>query len=180
MWLLTVIPRAFQFLFAIIVLGLSVTLAKGQVQGSVPATIGYGSFTGGLGFVAAVVGFAALFVGFLDGIISWALDGFAGVAFLAGGIAFAIGLQGTDCPEDCTTVTNALLSGGLHGSCVRNDTDGSSQVRYNGDTGNLNTRCTSAKADEAFLFLGFFFCMFVIAGSMFSSRNKRNQSGSVV
>ena len=80
------VDRYSQFLFAIIVLGLSATLAKGQVQGSVPATIGYGSFTGGLGFLAAAVGFAALFVGFLDGIISWALDGLAGVAFLAGGI----------------------------------------------------------------------------------------------
>lgn len=36
--------------------------------------------------MAAVVGTAGLFVGFLEGIISWALDGLAGIAFLAGGI----------------------------------------------------------------------------------------------
>jgi len=173
MWLLTVIPRAFQFLFAIIVLGLSATLAKGQVQGSVPATIGYGSFTGGLGFLAAAVGFAALFVGFLDGIISWALDGLAGVAFLAGGIAFAVGLRGTDCSDINTTVNNSLLNG----VCSDNNCDGDSvgQIEQK-----IQSRCTSAKADAAFMFLGFIFCMFVIAGSMFFSRNKRNQSGSVV
>ena len=51
-----------------------------------PATTGYGSFTGGLGILAAIVGFAALSTNFLEGIISWAIDGLAGVAFLAGGI----------------------------------------------------------------------------------------------
>lgn len=171
MWLLTVIPRAFQSLFAIIVLGLSATLAKGQVQGSVPATIGYGSFTGGLGFLAAAVGFAALFVGFLDGIISWALDGLAGVAFLAGGIAFAVGLHGTDCSDISTTMNNSLLNVCSDNNC--GDSVGQFEQK-------IQSRCTSAKADAAFMFLGFIFCMFVIAGSMFFSRNKRNQSGSVV
>jgi occludin/MAL family lipid-associated protein len=80
------VDRYSQFLFAIIVLGLSITLAKGQVIGSVPATTGYGSFTGGLGILAAIIGFAALSTDFLEGIISWAIDGLAGVAFLAGGI----------------------------------------------------------------------------------------------
>ncbi|OXV08891.1 hypothetical protein Egran_03346 [Elaphomyces granulatus] len=175
MWLITVIPRVFQFLFAIIVLGLSVSLAKGQVIGSVPATTGYGSFTGGLGILAAIVGFAALLTDFLEGIISWAIDGLACVAFLAGGIAFAVGLRGTDCSDINTTWNNAILSGG----CDANGCD-----YFGGDIDHIEqtvkSRCTSAKADAAFMFLGFIFCMFVIAGSMFFSQNKRNRSGAVV
>lgn len=75
-----------QFLFAIVVLGLSVTLAKGQRYGSVPAATGYAAFTGGAGILAALIGCAALFVDPLRGIISWAIDGLASLALLAGGI----------------------------------------------------------------------------------------------
>lgn len=75
-----------QFLFAIVVLGVSVTLAKHQVYNSVPAATGYSAFTGGLGILAALVGFVALFASSLDGIVTWVLDGLASLAFLAGGL----------------------------------------------------------------------------------------------
>lgn len=75
-----------QLLFAIVVLGLSVTLAKGQRYGSVPAATGYAAFTGGTAIVAALVGCAALFREALNGIISWTTDALASLALLAGGI----------------------------------------------------------------------------------------------
>jgi hypothetical protein len=75
-----------QLLFAIVVLGLSVTLAKGQRYGSVPAATGYAAFTGGTAIVAALVGCAALYREALNGIISWTTDALASLALLAGGI----------------------------------------------------------------------------------------------
>jgi len=175
MWLITAILRVFQFLFAIVVLGLSVTLAKGQIINSPPATTGYGTFTGGLGVLAAVIGAAALFVGSLEGIISWALDGLAGIAFLAGGIAFAVGLRGTDCSNVATTWDNDIISGGC--ATVQGQTE-CAYIDLN-ETDKLHSRCTSAKADAAFMFLGFILCMCVI-GSFMLSGNKRSRSGGIV
>ncbi|KAL1964225.1 hypothetical protein VTN77DRAFT_7183 [Rasamsonia byssochlamydoides] len=172
MQLFAAILRIFQCLFAIVVLGLSVTLAKGQVVNSVPATTGYGAFTGGLGILAALIGFGSLFVDSLNGIITWALDGLASLAFLAGGLAFAITLRGTDCSNPNTTWNNVLLSGG----CIT--VNGQLGCAY-GD-GKLNSRCSSAKADAAFMFIDFIVCITIIACSFFLSGKNRSFRGGVV
>ncbi|KAA8644913.1 hypothetical protein EYZ11_005293 [Aspergillus tanneri] len=163
MQVITVVVRVFQIIFATIVLGLSVTLAKGQAIGSAPAITGYAGFTGALGIVASLVGIAALFVSSLDGLITWILDGLASLAFLAGGIAFAVILKGTNCEDKYTIWNNQILSGG----CV---TVKDEQRCYNNDhPNNLKSRCTSAKADSAFMFIDFAFSLAVIGCSFFLS-----------
>ncbi|PLB48535.1 hypothetical protein P170DRAFT_465849 [Aspergillus steynii IBT 23096] len=148
MQIITAVVRAFQLLFAIIVLGLSVALAKGQSVGSAPAITGYAAFTGGLGIVASLVGVAAFFISSLDGLISWAVDGLASLVFLAGGIAYAVILKDADCSDVSTTWDNQILSGG----CVK--VDGDKTCSFGGED-KLKSRCTSAKANTAFMLIDF-------------------------
>jgi hypothetical protein len=80
-------PRL-QVIFAVIVLGISVDLARGQHTSAqaVPTATGYAAFTGALGTLVAFVGVASLFVSSLEGIITWALDGLSAITMLAAGI----------------------------------------------------------------------------------------------
>lgn len=66
------------------------TLAKNQEIGAVPAATGYAAFTGGIGIVSALLGITSLFFESLEGLISWAVDGLAALALLAGGIVCGI------------------------------------------------------------------------------------------
>ncbi|KAJ5715384.1 uncharacterized protein N7483_012565 [Penicillium malachiteum] len=96
MRLFTGIARAFQLLSTIVVLGLSVSLARAQGHGSVPAQTGYAALAGALGVLVSLVGIAALFVENLSGIIAWALDAFASVALLVGGILHTVVRSGAN------------------------------------------------------------------------------------
>ncbi|KAI9923913.1 hypothetical protein ASPWEDRAFT_109092 [Aspergillus wentii DTO 134E9] len=168
MQLVTSILRAFQLLFAIIVLGLSVNLAKGQVRGSAPAETGYAAFTGGFGIVAAFVGIVALFVDSLSGIISGALDAVASIAFLAGGIAYAVVLKGTSCDKLRSIWDNKILSQG----CYEED----DFKICNAGVDKVKSRCHSAKADTAFMFLNFFVCVAVCGWVLFKRRGSTGAS----
>lgn len=89
--------------------------------------------------------------------------------------AFAILLRGTACSDPNTTYNNELLSGG----CVTLR-DGTLDCGYDGDLGKLKSRCTSAKADTAFMFIDFVVCIAVVACSFFLSRSGRSFRGGVV
>ncbi|KAK3391130.1 marvel domain-containing protein [Podospora didyma] len=89
--------RALQFIFAIVVLGLSITLIKAQQIGDAPTTTKYSSFTGGFGILVCAAGVLGLFISKIPDIAFLALDGILGILFLAGGIAWAIGLKGINC-----------------------------------------------------------------------------------
>jgi hypothetical protein len=52
----------------------------------VPAETGYAAFTGALGIIAGLLGIVAFFLDSLDGVVTWLVDGVAGIALLAGGI----------------------------------------------------------------------------------------------
>jgi hypothetical protein len=142
------------------------------------------------------VGFVALFIDSLEGLVTWALDGLASLAFLAGGLvchnprvyihiyklnshilqAYAITLRGTDCSDPTTTWNNVLLSGG----CVTM-THGQQDCFYaDTDPGKLNSRCSSAKADSAFMFIDFVVCIAIIACSFFLSGNRGSYRGGIV
>lgn len=83
------IIRGFQLVFSAIVLGLSISLIRGQVWGGAPSQHGYAAFTGGFGCLTALIGFAACFVEAIPAFIMAALDGLASIVFLAGGIVSA-------------------------------------------------------------------------------------------
>ncbi|KAK5125055.1 hypothetical protein LTR85_001246 [Meristemomyces frigidus] len=144
----SLVVRFFQFVFGAIVLGLSITAIKWQWQGSAPATSSYSAFTGAFGMLTALIGTAAIFIDAVPDLIMAIVDALASVLFLAGGIAFAVGLRGVSCGNTHDTSNNYLLNGGCKG---KGDNQECGFASYNV----LPGRCRMAEADSAFLFLGF-------------------------
>ncbi|KAJ0423211.1 marvel domain-containing protein [Aspergillus carlsbadensis] len=161
MQLIPAILRGFQVIFAVIVFGISVDLARGQHTSieAVPAATGYAAFTGALGTLVALVGVASLFVSSLEGIITWALDGLSAITMLAAGIAYAVLLRNATCSDILTIYDNSLLSGGCK------EADG--QRHCWATTSKIKSRCVSAKADSAFMFITFVTCLAVVAYGFF-------------
>lgn len=83
--IINAVARVFQLLCAAVVLGLSITLIKSQVYGSVAAN-NYAAFTGGFGLLVGLLGIAAVFIEPLAGLIMVAADALAALFLLAGGI----------------------------------------------------------------------------------------------
>ncbi|KAL4756965.1 MARVEL domain-containing protein [Aspergillus foveolatus] len=169
MRIIDAILRVFQAISAIIVLGISVDLARGQdtrLQ-SVPPATRYAAFCGGFGTLVSSIGIISLFISSLEGLITFVLDALSGVAMLASGIAYAVLLRHTDCSNvyySEATWRNELLSGG----CV---TVGNGiGCRYGGreEEGKLKSRCVSAKADTAFMFISFVACVGIVGYSFFA------------
>lgn len=75
-----------QAIFAIVVLGISVNLARDQLIDSPPPATSYAAFCGGFGTLAALVGIVTIFASSLEGIVTWALDGLSSLTMLASGI----------------------------------------------------------------------------------------------
>jgi hypothetical protein len=84
--LASLITRALQLIFAIVVLALSVRAAKWQVYGSVPATTAFADFTGGFAVLVSLVGIASIWISAIPALIMSMVDGLASVLLLAGGI----------------------------------------------------------------------------------------------
>jgi hypothetical protein len=83
--------RGAQILFAVVVLGLSVDLIRGQKgDGSLPGTLGYAAFVGGVSLLGAFIGLASTWIDFLQGVIGATIDSFLIGINLAGGIVSAI------------------------------------------------------------------------------------------
>lgn len=78
--------RGFQFLFGIVVLGLSVSLIRDHHWGNLPATLGFAAFVGGVTILGALLGLAATWVSFLEGAIGLIIDGVVALINTAGGI----------------------------------------------------------------------------------------------
>jgi membrane associated rhomboid family serine protease len=95
-----------QILFAVVVLGLGVTLIKGQEEGAAPSQTVYAAFCGGFGIVAALLGIISILAENLSALIFVALDGLAALFAVAGGIVRTI-----------SSILNLLLLGSAKGRC---------------------------------------------------------------
>lgn len=85
--LVNFVLRGFQLVFASVVLGLSVSLVRGQMPGSnSPISLRYCSFVGGLTFIAAIIGIAAEWVSALQGKVGLLIDGVVTLVNVAGGV----------------------------------------------------------------------------------------------
>lgn len=141
------ILRSIQMCFGIVVLSLSVQLAKGQLVGSVPATTGYDAFVGAFLMLDCIIGMTSLGVAFLAGPAMWLIDTLVALTALAGGIATAVELKGVSCSNAEGMFYNPLINGGM--------------FKYKGQETPLITlsqatsRCKMNKADTAFMFFGF-------------------------
>ncbi|GLI73773.1 hypothetical protein PoHVEF18_002002 [Penicillium ochrochloron] len=165
MQIISGIARFLQILFSIVVLVLSISLARQQKYGKVPSQTSYAAFTGALGIIASVIGIASLFVEKLRGVFTWVLDGVTGIALLAAGVAFSVALKGVDCNNTSTdgpTWDNPLISGGCY-----EDKDN----KWCADKGVVHSRCVRAEADAAFMFLAFLACIGVLIVSFLTRRN---------
>lgn len=78
--------RGTQALFAIIVCGLSTTLIKGHKFGSLPSTLGFIAFVGGISLVAALLGIASHWVKVLQGKAGILVDVVIAGLNVAGGV----------------------------------------------------------------------------------------------
>lgn len=84
--IITLALRGTQALFAVVVLGLSVGLITDHKTGSLPITLGYAAFVGGISLLGAFIGIAANWVELLQGIIGAGIDAFLTILNIAGGI----------------------------------------------------------------------------------------------
>ncbi|KAL5340431.1 marvel domain-containing protein [Aspergillus crustosus] len=159
MQLIPVILRGLQAIFASIVLGICVNLARGQHTewDRVPAATSYAAFCGGFGALVAVVGFASIFRPSLDGIITWTLDGLSAVTMLAAGIAYVVLMRDTPCGDSYSVFVNPLLNCG----CVRNKAEQLCACSIEEGKG----RCISAKAGSAFMFISCATCLGIVGYS---------------
>ncbi|KAL3472593.1 membrane-associating domain-containing protein [Aspergillus californicus] len=157
-------PLVYIAISAIIVLGISVDLARGQDPSfsALPAATGYAAFCGGLGVLVSLIGVASLFVSAIQDKVTWALDGLSAVTMLAAGIAYAVLLRNTNCSDEVTIWDNDIISGGC------GDLGEYTICRYSDKK--LKSRCVSAKADTAFMFISFVACVGVVGYSFFVRR----------
>lgn len=160
--------RAVHALLAIIVLGLSVTLMKGQKIGSVPTTTRYSVFLGAYGIIVTIIGLLGLFFEFIPNLITMGFDAAGALLFLGGGIAWAIGTKGLSCtnknsPNIDHLYTNSLLNEGClpkkdnnkpYPYCaVMGDSDDNDTIEK--AFGALKSNCQKAFADEIIMFITF-------------------------
>ncbi|KXX78640.1 hypothetical protein MMYC01_205686 [Madurella mycetomatis] len=105
--------RALQFVISLTILAIAADFIRHQVLGDAPVTTRYSTFTGGFGMLVCGVGAVALFVTSIPALVPIALDGLMGLFFLAGGIAWAVGLRGTgNCNDPVGMLGNQLLNRG--------------------------------------------------------------------
>ncbi|KAK3307694.1 marvel domain-containing protein [Chaetomium strumarium] len=171
--------RTIQFLIAVTILGLAAAMIRAQVLGSAPTTVRYSTFTGGFGILVGLVGIASLFASFIPDLVPLVLDGLAGLLFLAGGIAWAVGLRGVQsCKDPYRMLQNSLLNWGTIGSgddtrygVVRPGDD--DKAWYNRLRGN----CQRAQADEVLQFISVAFALGLVGLGYLQMRRGRGAGG---
>ncbi|KAH3948971.1 hypothetical protein HBI70_124660 [Parastagonospora nodorum] len=156
--------RAFQLLFGIVILGLSVTLIRGHHWGALPATLGYAAFLGGVTIIAALIGIAAVWITFLEGIVGMAIDVFAALLNIAGGIALAIKMRGVTCNikdndfDDIENGFKAVYNELFNGGCMKFQKVTSCWVMSQPWSASkmenaIEGHCRESSADMVFMFL---------------------------
>jgi len=120
-----------------------------------------------------LIGVAAFFVNALDGLVMWALDGLASLCFLAGGIALAVGVKGTNCSNPETFANSKIILSGWLG--LHYDYNGKNAKK---DLTNLwESRCRRADVDATFTFLALLISVALIAvGFMHHKKGGRSTS----
>ncbi|KAI1803517.1 marvel domain-containing protein [Daldinia bambusicola] len=172
--------RGFLLLFSAVVLGLSVTLAKQQVEGAPPSETSFGSFCGAFGILVSLVGIAALFIDKVPAIVPMIADGLATALYLAGAIALTVALKpipsctGDDYESRIARFTNKLLTGGCQ------TVGGFDVCPGRPDENGLKSRCQRVQADYVFEYLGFAFGVAIIALTFFFNRGKGSRTAAYV
>ncbi|KAF3762463.1 hypothetical protein M406DRAFT_357468 [Cryphonectria parasitica EP155] len=181
--------RALQMLFAIVVVGLSATFMKDQHVGSAPVTTRYSVFVGAFGMIVGAFGAVALWVDRIPSIAPMVTDGLAALFFLAGGIAWAVGMKGQSCSLSSLQklYDNSLLNQGCDSQKSSSDNGPYCYVAGNQKEdpwplvnlwpSPMKGICQKAFANESFQFLGFA-TFVVLAGLGFLMMKRKGGSRS--
>ncbi|EDU50007.1 MARVEL multi-domain protein [Pyrenophora tritici-repentis] len=149
--LLSFVVRGLQAVFGIVVLGISVSLVRGHHWGSLPATLGFSAFVGGITILGAALGVAGIFLGFLDGTIAIVVDAVIALINLACGVLLAIKVSGADCDMNTAKDADMVIHNNIfNGGCRK---DGLCWCWNTSGLDTMKSRCISTKADCAFMFL---------------------------
>ncbi|KAF2110033.1 marvel domain-containing protein [Lophiotrema nucula] len=162
--------RAFQFLFGVVVLGLSISLIKNSPLVDGPnSKHAYAAFVGAITTVTAIMGVLSLWFPAVGGIISMVFDGFIILVNLVGGLIIAITIGNIKCSSHRNSrstfvnfsklVSNSLIGCSLTSSdaCTAWDRKSDDDVIHM-----LVGRCQMNQADAAFQFL----TVLVLLGSL--------------
>ncbi|PSR77218.1 membrane-associating domain-domain-containing protein [Coniella lustricola] len=190
--IVSIIFRALQMLFAIVVVGLSATFMKDQHVGSVPVTTRYSVFVGAFGMIIGSLGLVALWLDGIPSIIPMAADAIAALLFLAGGIAWAVGMKGQSCTEASLKklYDNALLNQGCNSNLSPNNYGpycyiAGDQSEEGWPLTNLwpspmKGVCQKAFSNESFLFLGFGAAVILVGLGFLMMKRKGNSRSKFV
>ena len=165
-------------------LGLSLSLARQQQYGSVPAQDLYAAFTGAFGIFASVIGVVPIYVKPLKGVFTWILDGVSSMASLAAGMGsqylcmcqFAeqiltilrlsrLPSMVPDCGNtltDRTTWHYSIINGGCYGN---------KSNEWCTDKDKLHSRCVNANADVSCMYLACLACFDVFLVTLMFPRD---------
>ncbi|KAF2747522.1 hypothetical protein M011DRAFT_423197, partial [Sporormia fimetaria CBS 119925] len=154
---LNFVLRGTQILFAIVIIGLSVDLIRGHKVGSLPNSLGFSAFVGGLSILAGILGLAATWIDGLNSLVGVGIDAIVALVNIAGGILLATKVGGANCGQKTDDNWYKLSRIDiLNGGCDKNLKD-EEVCWYWHDSGanfaKMNTRCHQSKADFVFMFL---------------------------
>ncbi|KAK9781769.1 putative MARVEL domain-containing protein [Seiridium cardinale] len=156
----SIAARVFTLLVSIVVLGLSVSLAKQQYVGSPPSETSFGGFAGAFGIIVSVIGLVSIWVDKISPLIVMGADALASIFFLAGGIAMTIAMKSvSSCTDKSAKVASERFNNKIiNGGCVVDD---GVTYCYGGDQEDAFPltigRCQRAQADYVMEFIAFIF-----------------------
>ncbi|KAF2756494.1 hypothetical protein EJ05DRAFT_66086 [Pseudovirgaria hyperparasitica] len=177
--IVTLVTRAFQLIFAAIVLGLSVSMTQWQAVGKAPATTGYAAFCGGWGLVAAAIGLIASFIEAIPALVIIAIDALSALIFLAGGIALTVAMKGLSCSSSLQNYPSLFDNKIVNGGCIEQDGErlcgtggrpGDDEDDVQTRANSLKGRCQRGQADYVFLFLGMVMFLMAIGVTFFAKK----------
>ncbi|KAK5634293.1 hypothetical protein RRF57_010007 [Xylaria bambusicola] len=168
--------RVFLLLVASVVLGLSVSLAKQQVVGSVPTETGFSVFAGAAAFFASSVGMVAMWFDRVDQRIAMILDTLVSTFYLAAAVSLTVALKpvssciATDEVTEYSRMTNKITSGG----CLTIDGELACLHATGPDGTDLTpARCEMAHAGYIFEYVGFISGIAMVTACYLLSRQGR-------
>jgi hypothetical protein len=145
---------------AAILLGISIHLIGGQIQGAAPSLLVYLATIGGILALSSIYGLCIVFVPFFSSagfaVWAWILDIFTTVLLLAGGLATVVQLKDVNCEDWSTVLTNPVLGCGAKivnnqytNGCLRDYPDAGSLLDVAiAMINTINGRCKEGRADE--------------------------------
>ncbi|KAK4099296.1 hypothetical protein N658DRAFT_475326 [Parathielavia hyrcaniae] len=174
--------RGLIFLCSVTVLGLAAAMISNQVVDSAPVTTRYSTFTGGFGMIVCGVGALGLFVSFIPDLVPLVLDGLMGLLFLAGGIAWAVGLRSVG---NCDNYDEMLRSPLLNQGSVGSGDDALYGIIGPGDgpddvMSKLLSNCQRARADQVLQFICFAFALGLVGMGVVGLRKGKMGGGGYV